>query len=232
MIKAIAIDDEQAGLDVIQAWSSHCNDLDIQRYFTSAEKALNYIQEFPVDLLFLDIQMPKITGIQFAEKVPPHICIVFTTAFSDYAVKGFELNAVDYLLKPFSLDRFKSAIDRVKQRMAMQTKTVDESSDSIFIRTDYALLRVRFQNILVIEAYDDYIKIHQSNERPLVARMTMKAIYAKLPGQFTRTHRSWIVNKNFITKQTARTVWIGELEIPVSPERGDVNRGQQLKDEG
>lgn len=217
MIKAIAIDDENAGLEIIRSWAAQCDQISLEKCFTSAPKALDYIQEFPVDIIFLDIQMPQLSGIELAGKIPAHVKIIFTTAFSEYAVKGFELNAIDYLLKPISLDRFLAAVDRAKNRIISERNVDLDGQNCIYIRTDFALVKIKFQEIMLVEAFDDYIKIHKLSERPTVARMTMKAILEKLPSNFVRVHRGWIINKDHLTKHNARTAWVGQHEIPISP---------------
>lgn len=216
MIKAIALDDEPPALVIVRNFCSRIEDLELEKAFTKTEEALKYLSKFPVDLLFLDINMPSISGLEFSKKILPHTMVIFITAHSQYAVEGFNLNAVDYLLKPFTFDRFVQAINKAKAYHTARHKSETPATDHILLRGDYALIKVQFDAILYVEGLGDYIKIHQKNQKPLVIRITMKALNEKLPAvQFIRVHRSFIVSLRHIESVRNKMILIGEHEIPV-----------------
>ncbi|HRD40257.1 MAG TPA: LytTR family DNA-binding domain-containing protein [Bacteroidia bacterium] len=212
MIKAIAIDDEPLALKVIESFCNESNEVELQKTFTKPHEAIEYLKENNIDLLFLDINMPSVSGIDVAKMVKDKM-IVFTTAYSEFAVEGFDLNAVDYLLKPFTKDRFKQAIQKVKQ---LKSSIVSEDQSCFYIKADYALHRVDFRDVLYIEGLDDYIKIHLPNRKPIVARSTMKGILELLPSdKFVRIHRSFIVPLARIKAVKGKLVVLPETEFPI-----------------
>jgi len=216
MIKAIALDDEPPALDVISSFCSLTNYIDLVKTFTRAEEAMKYLLNFPVDLLFLDINMPSISGLDFKKKLKFQTMVIFTTAYSEFALEGFNLNAVDYLLKPFTSERFLQAAEKAKAYYQFLHQNVMAKPDYINIRIDYALVKVFLADILFIEGLDDYLKIHLSKTKPLVSRMTMKAILEKLPqSDFVRVHRSYIVPVTKIQTVRNKLIFIGEEEIPI-----------------
>jgi len=215
MIKAIALDDEPLALEILQNLCSDIEYVDLQKTFTKSEEAFKYLRKYPVDLLFLDIDMPSISGLDFYKKLPHKTMVIFTTAYSEYAVEGFTLNATDYLLKPISLSRFQQAVKKAFQ----QWKTQNQNSEQqyLFIRADYSLMKILFSDILYIEGLDDYLKIHIQNQKTVVTRMTLKVILQKLPvNEFIRVHRSFIVSISKIDKIRNKIIYINDNEIPVS----------------
>ncbi|CAD0000634.1 MULTISPECIES: LytR/AlgR family response regulator transcription factor [Flavobacterium] len=215
MIKTIALDDEPLALEILQNLCSDIAYIDLQKTFTKSEEAFKYLRKYPVDLLFLDIDMPSISGLDFYKKMQHRTMVIFTTAYSEYAVDGFTLNATDYLLKPISFSRFQQAVEKAFQ----QWKTQNQNSEQqyLFIRADYSLIKILFTDILFIEGLDDYIKIHIQNQKTVVARMTLKTLIEKLPSpEFIRVHRSFIVPVSKIEKVRNKTIYIKEAEIPVS----------------
>lgn len=214
-IKAIALDDEPPALAVLENFCRKTTFIDLQKTFTKSEEALKYLRKYPVDLLFLDINMPSITGIDFHAKLPHKIMVVFTTAYSEYAVEGFNLKASDYLLKPFSPERFQQSMERIREQY--ETQNQKSGAQYLFIRADYSLQKIPISDILFIEGLDDYLKIHIQGQKTVVARMTMKAILEKLPASgFFRVHRSFIVPLAKIGKIRNKIIRIGEEEIPIS----------------
>lgn len=214
MIRAIALDDEPLALDVIQAFCAIQGLVWLERTFTRPAEAEAFLKKNPVDLIFLDIQMPALNGIEFYRNLGSDSVVIFTTAFSEYAVEGFNLNAADYLLKPFSYERFIQAV--AKARAAIDNKNPD-AGKFLFVRADYSLKKIPIADILYIEGLDDYLKIHIENQKTIVARMTMKSMLEKLPpGQFARVHRSYIVQLAKIEKVRNKTVFLKQMEIPVS----------------
>lgn len=215
MIKAIALDDEPPALDVLQNFCDKIDAIDLQKTFTKSDDAFKYLKKYPVDLLFLDINMPSISGIDFYKKLPHKTMVIFTTAYSEYAVEGFNLSATDYLLKPFSFSRFQQAVEKAYSQWKLQNQNPEQQY--LFIRADYSLIKILISDILFIEGLDDYLKIHIQNQKTVVARMTLKAILEKLPSpEFIRVHRSFIVPISKIEKVRNKMIHIQEEEIPVS----------------
>lgn len=216
MINAIAIDDEPPALKVIEGFCGKVDFITLQKTFTKPTEALKHIRKFPVDLLFLDIQMPSISGIQFHQSVEQDLMVIFTTAHSQYAVDGFNLNAVDYLLKPFTFERFEQAVNKAKEQYTRIHQKENISQHYLFIRADYSLLKIAVADILYIEGLDDYLKIHLPNRHPIVARMTMKAMMQKLPAkEFIRVHRSFIIPMSKIQSIRNKNIFVSGIEIPI-----------------
>lgn len=215
MIKAIALDDEPPALDVLQSFCDKIEYVNLQKAFTKSDEAFKYLKKYPVDLLFLDINMPSISGIDFFKKLPHKTMVIFTTAYSEYAVEGFTLSATDYILKPFSFSRFQQAVEKAFSQWKLQNQ--DPEQRYLFIRADYSLMKILFSDILYIEGLDDYLKIHMQNQKTIVARMTLKTILQKLPiPEFIRVHRSFIVPISKIDKVRNKIIYINQEEIPVS----------------
>ncbi|SHJ15575.1 two component transcriptional regulator, LytTR family [Mesonia phycicola] len=217
MIKAIALDDEPLALNVIETYCNKISSIQLLAKFTSQEEALAFLKKHQVEVLFLDINMPKSTGIDFCNALTQKYKVVFTTAFSQYAVEGFNLNASDYLLKPFSIDRFKVAVQKVEHEINLEQNASSSINDYLVIKADYKLHQINYNDIIYIEALDDYIKIYLEDEKKIVARHTMKRILEKLPSTlFKRTHRSYIVSLNKITTLQKDSILINNITIPLS----------------
>lgn len=217
MIKAIALDDELPALKILQEFSSRVDFVSLEKVFTGPAEAMKYLRKFPVDLLFLDIQMPSVSGLTFYKEIPQNILLIFTTAYSQYAVEGFNLNAVDYLLKPFSFDRFLKAVTRTADYLRYIHQKVPSGKPYLFIRADYRLQKIAAEDILYIEGLDDYLKIHIRNHKTIVARMTMKTLLERLPaGDFLRVHRSYIVPLSNVRSIRRRIITLADgVDIPV-----------------
>lgn len=218
MIRAIAIDDEPLALDVIKAHCSKVDFIELQKTFTSPTEAIRYLKRFPVDLLFLDIRMPSISGIELLKAIPQDVMVIFTTAHAEFAVESYELSAIDYLLKPFDVARFIQAVNRAKEYYETQhLKGGDpEKEKNIFIRADYSLIKVSLPEILYIEGLGDYLKIHLPEKKPVVVRMTMKTMLEKLPPKdFVRVHRSFIVPLSRIEHVRNKTAQVAGVQIPI-----------------
>ncbi len=213
---AIAIDDEPLALELIEAYCSNLNDLQLVQSFTNTAKAKIYLQNYTVDLIFLDIQMPNISGIDFYNNLEEKPLVIFTTAYSNYALKGFELNAIDYLLKPFDFERFHKAVIKAKEYFAFSNKSKNEVR-YIYVRADYALIKIDCNEILFLESIDDYIKIHLLGKKPIMTLGTLKSMEEKLPNElFTRVHRSYIVSINKIESVKGKNIQMNASEIPIS----------------
>jgi len=209
---AIAIDDEPKALEVIEIHASKIPFLDLKATFTDAFEAIPYLQNNKIDLIFLDIKMPDISGIEFVhclQKVP---MVIFTTAYSEYAVQGFELDALDYLLKPFSLARFMKACNKA---LSIKQLKEGEERDFVFIKTGYEEEKVFFDDILYIEAEGNYLTFMLKNGK-LLSRQTMSDILQVLPEKlFVRIHRSYIIAYNKVEKIARQAVFIQGIEIPI-----------------
>ena len=222
MIRCIAIDDEALALDLIEDNVSKIPFLELTGKFTNAFDALNIMNEQTVDLLFLDIQMPDINGIQFLKSLKQKPVVIFTTAFSKYALEGFELDVIDYLLKPYSFERFLKAVNKAHEFLELQERAKDGRKDPsfgshyLFVRADYKLVKIDIKDILYIEGLKDYVKIY-CGEKPLLTQMSMKAIEEKLPAHdFIRVHRSFIVGFDKIDFIHKSFISIKGREIPLS----------------
>ncbi|GEP51543.1 DNA-binding response regulator [Flavobacterium noncentrifugens] len=217
MIRAIALDDEPLALKVIESFCARVGYIQLEKTFTKTFEAHKYLRKQPVDLIFLDIQMPMQNGMEFYVEIEQNVMVIFTTAYSEYAVEGFNVNATDYLLKPFSFDRFSQAAEKVKGIYENKNQVSNSEQLYLFIRADYSLNKILISDILFIEGLDDYLKIHIANQKTIVARMTMKAILGKLPAsEFVRVHRSFIVPVSKIEKVRNKVIYIGAEEIPLS----------------
>ena len=211
-LSAIAIDDEPDALDIIRILAAKVPFLNLQETFTNAFAGIEYLQNNAVDLLFLDIKMPDITGIELLNSLPSAPMVIFTTAYSQYAVEGFELNAIDYLLKPFSLARFIKACNKALENKRMRSK---DPSPYIFIKTGYEEEKVMLNDIQYIEADGNYLT-YVLNDRKLLSRQNMMDALNVLPAvQFTRVHRSYIIALAAIQKISRFEIVVGEKTIPV-----------------
>lgn len=216
MITAIALDDELPALKVIENFCGKTDCIRLEKTFIRPGEALIYMQQFPVDLLFLDINMPSQTGIEFYQSVKSDTMVIFTTAYSEYAVEGFNLNAIDYLLKPFTFERFLQAVNKASEYFKYKQEKDAPASGDIFLRVDYSLLKIAVADIRFIEGMDDYLKIHLQDRPPVMVRMTMKTILSQLPArQFIRVHRSYIVAINRIGNIRNKIIYLEDKEIPI-----------------
>jgi DNA-binding LytR/AlgR family response regulator len=222
ILNTIAIDDEMPALNVIETFCKKLPFINLVKSFHKAGEAIRYLQQHPVDLLFIDIQMPSHNGIKLFQSVEQDSMAIFTTAYSEYAVEGFQVNAVDYLLKPFSFERFKLAAERALQLYQLRKQASVAGAQYLFVRADYNLIKIAFHEILFIEGLDDYLKIHRDGQPPVIARMTMKAILEKLPvSDFIRVHRSYIIPLKRIEQIRNRMIVIGNEEIPLGNSYAD-----------
>ncbi|MBB5635993.1 DNA-binding LytR/AlgR family response regulator [Pedobacter cryoconitis] len=217
---AIAIDDEPIALDVVKSHASKVSFITLQAVFTNAFDAIAFLQQNEVDLIFLDIKMPDINGIDFLNSLSNPPLVIFTTAYAEHAVKGFELNALDYLLKPFSLARFLKACNKAEELHSLRKKANNspQSSAYLFIKDGYEQIKVEINNILFIEAAGNYTQINLLDNSSLSTRMPISEMHALLPAKkFIRTHRAFIVAKNAVTRFDRNQVWIGDKIIPIGP---------------
>jgi two-component system, LytTR family, response regulator len=212
-MKAIAIDDEPIALSIIRSHASKVPYLELRAEFTDAFQALDYLQKEPVDLIFLDIKMPDISGIEFFNSLQKKPLVIFTTAYSEHAVTSFELDAVDYLLKPFSLARFIKGCNKAHELYTFRNAA--ETADYLFVKTGYEQVKVMFEEILYLEATGNYVSFVLPDKN-ILSRITINEVLNQLPvDQFVRVHRSYIVAINKITKVERNQVTINKAVIPV-----------------
>jgi len=222
-ISCVAIDDEPIAIEVLEEYISRTPNLELLKTFTDGFKATEFIKENKVQLLFLDIQMPQITGIQLMKSLPEPPLVIFTTAYSNYAIEGFNLNAIDFLLKPFEYDRFLKATNKASEYISYRDRQTEAvaSSGFIFVKSDYQIVKIDLTDISMIEGMDDYVKIFTS-KKMILSNMTMKDILSKLPSPaFTRVHRSFIVSLSHIESVRNKRIKIGEKFIPVGDSFAD-----------
>jgi len=216
---AIAIDDEPIALDIVKSHASKVPFVELTATFTNAFEAITYIRENKVDLIFLDIKMPDISGIDFLRSLSNPPLVIFTTAYAEHAVKGFELNALDYLLKPFSLPRFLKACNKAEELHSLRQQSgTAQPPQYVFIKDGYEQIKVALDEILYIEAAGNYTQIHLRNNTSLSTRMPITEMFALLPAQkFIRSHRAFIIAKSAVTKYDRTQIWIGNKIIPIGP---------------
>lgn len=226
MIKAIAIDDEKNALGIIQEFSSRIPDLQLIESFTDPTKALNYLTKIQQpDLIFLDIQMTKMNGLVLAQYADARKTrIILTTAYPDYALQGFELDVADYLLKPFSFQRFERAIQKARVLFKIQDPDSDKVTsnklspapdDFIFIRTDYKTQKINLADIRYIEGSGNYVTLHTIKAKIMVLQNMKKFEEQLMPYQFIRVHKSYIISLHHIDHIEKNFVRIGDVEIPI-----------------
>ena len=219
MLNCIAIDDEPLALELLEDNISTVPFLKLVAACNNPIEAMKVLQDNPIDLIFLDIQMPGLTGLQFIKTIPVKPMFILITAYEKYALEGYELDVVDYLVKPVSLERFIKACNKAWElhQLKIKNQSGAETPSYFFINADYSLVKVVFSDIMWVEGLKDYLKIHlRSTSKPLVARMTMKAIEEQLPSaMFVRVQKSFIVSKNYITSVRKNSVFINDIEIPV-----------------
>lgn len=213
-MRAIAIDDEPMALEVVRAHAAKVPFLELVACFTDAFKAMEYLQNESVDLLFLDIKMPDISGLEFVTSLQKKPMVVFTTAYSEHAVTSFELDAIDYLLKPFSLPRFIKACNKAHELLQLRG-TSSPAKDYVFLKTGYEQVKVCYGEILYLEAAGNYVTFVLEDKK-LLTRMTISEATDMLPAdQFIRVHRSYIVAKNRISKIERHQLTVKGNEVPV-----------------
>ncbi len=229
-IRCLAIDDEPLALDIIESYISKLPYLHLVKSCAGATEAMQVLQQQQVDLMFLDIEMPELTGIQFLNILKHQPLIIFTTAYPDYALEGFNHDAVDYLLKPIPFDRFVKAVTKAQERLQHVQKGAEvpaavATQEFMFVKADYKTIRVDFNDILWIEGLKDYIII-QTREQKIITLLSMNRMMEKLPDlRFLRVHRSFIVSLQKIDSIEKSRIRIGTKEVPI----GEVYKDHFLK---
>ena len=222
----IIVDDEPLAREAIQLLVRKIKDLQLLDSFSNANAASAYLDEHEVDLIFLDIQMPGITGIEFAKTISQKTLVIFTTAYSEFALDSYEVEAIDYLIKPVRFDRFQKAVEKAQAYFKLleadhSNNNIEKiAADYFFVKADRKTFKIFFKDILYIEGLKDYVVLH-TEERKIITAMNVKTIHAQLPNKlFVRTSKSYIVNVQHISSFDNNTVFIQQSEIPI----GDIYR--------
>jgi two-component system, LytTR family, response regulator len=220
MLRCLAIDDEPLALELLEDNISQVPFLQLAGKCSNAMEAMQFLKEHSVDLIFLDIQMPGLTGLQFIQSLTQKPMIILVTAYEKFALDGFNLDVVDYLVKPVPLDRFIKACNKAWELYQLKNKTsivTEASPEYFFVNVEYSLHKVEFADILWIEGLKDYVKINlKSSSKPIVTRMSMKALEDQLPpSKFIRIHKSYILAVAAISSIRKNSVFVGNTEFPV-----------------
>jgi len=221
-LRCIAVDDEPLALDLIEGYIVKTPFLELVERCSSSFQAMIVMAQGPVDLIFLDIQMPGLSGIEFSKAMQNRTRIIFTTAYDQYALEGFKVDALDYLLKPFSYTEFLKAANKAQTWFSMVEKGLEANEavipNAIMVKSEYRLLKIELSTIKYIEGLKDYLKIHvEGSDKPIVSQMSLKAMEEKLPSeQFYRVHRSFIVNLDKVGVIERSRIVFGKIYIPIS----------------
>jgi DNA-binding LytR/AlgR family response regulator len=230
MIRVLAIDDEPLALQQLTTYIGKVPFLELAGQCQSATEAREILNNEIVDAIFCDINMPDLNGMDFVKSLATPPLVVFTTAYSEYAVEGFKINAVDYLLKPFGLDDFRRAANRLKERIEAVPQTSaptpttshpspipSDDDDSIFVKTDYKVIKIAISDIRYVEAMSEYLKIHlDSQPKPIITLLSMKKMEERLPDYFMRIHRSYIINLKQIQEVNKnRVIMDADTYLPI-----------------
>ena len=223
-MRCIIIDDEPLAVDVLETYLNKIGGIEIVAKCNNPLEAITIFNKHQVDLVFLDIEMPNLTGLDLVKTVQNIPQFIFTTAYPQHAIEGFELNATDYLVKPIPFQRFLKAVSRAKEKYELEksittqsnTSSEENNNDFIFIKSEYENIKVNLQDIEYIEGLKDYIKIHlKEQSKTLLTLSSFKSILEKLPSNFIRTHRSYIVNIDCIRALQKTNVVINGIRIPI-----------------
>jgi two-component system response regulator LytT len=226
MISVIAIDDEPLALQLVTGYVGKTPGLKLVGQFDNPLDAAEFLTDNRVDLIFIDIQMPDLSGIEFTRFIEKGPKVIFTTAFEKYALEGYKLEIVDYLLKPFSYEEFLTAVHKVQNLLRLEQKMparVDVNNEFLFLKSDHKIKRINFNDILYIEGLKDYVKVYiQNSLKPVLSLTSLKLLESKLPeNKFMRVHRSFIVNLEKIDTIERSRIVFGKEYIPVSDQYKD-----------
>lgn len=221
-IKCVAIDDEPLALQLISEYAKRFPVLKVIQTFDDAIAGAEFLRHNEIDVLFIDINMPDISGIDLVKSLQQKPLVIFTTAYRKFAMEGFDLNALDYLLKPIAFDRFEKAVTKAVEYVEFREAQKRAPDQAIFVRSEYQLVKINLPEIEYIESFEDYVKIHRTGEKPVMTLMTLKNILEKLPpDQFQRVHRSFVVSLDKIRSVVNRRIRLTAAEIPVSDSYAD-----------
>lgn len=223
MLTCVIIDDEPLPVGLLTAYAERIPELKVLSTFNDPLQAKEFLKGNQVDLLFLDIEMPHLSGIDLLKSLPEKPMTIFTTAYAEFAVDGFELNAIDFLLKPFDFERFKKSVEKALEYKAFSQRPKTKPADSfIFVKSEYKAVKINLSDILYIEGMDSYVKIYAGG-KPVLSLMSMKACLDLLPQEeFIRVHRSFIIPISKVQSIRNKQIKIGDKEIPVGGTYEDV----------
>ena len=224
MLKCIAIDDEPLALELIKNYVERIPTLQMLNTFDDALSGAEFLKKGTVDLLFVDINMPDITGVELVRSLETKPMVIFTTAYKNYAFEGFELEAMDYLLKPIDFARFSKAVEKaLDYHKYKNSALIEEKAASIYVYSEYKMVRIDLKDIDYIESMEDYIKIHRHNLPTILTLMPLKKMLEKLPeDQFKRIHRSYIVAINKVKAIQNRKAYLADIQLPISDSYADL----------
>lgn len=225
-LRTIAIDDEPLALRLVADYIGKTPFLELIGSFDNPLDAVEFLSTQPVDLVFVDVQMPDLTGIEFVRSLENAPKIIFTTAYEKYALEGFKLNAIDYLLKPFSYEEFLKAAQKARKQAELEAnspQSIEANNQFLFLKSEYKIRRINFNDVLYIEGLKDYIKVYTVGEdKPILSLHSIKSLEQKLPeDRFMRVHRSFIVNLERIETIERSRIIFGKTYIPVSDQYKD-----------
>ena len=217
MIRCLAIDDEPLALQQIAAYINKVPFLELAAQCHSALEARQFLSDERVDAIFCDINMPDLNGMDFVKSLTAPPLVVFTTAYSEYAIEGFKVNAVDYLLKPFGMQEFMRAANRLQERLSIPASAPAETDDTLFLKTDYRIVKVNIPDIRYVEAMSEYLKVWIEGEaKPIITLLSMKKMEERLPDNFMRVHRSYIINLDKIQEVNKnRVIMDADTYLPI-----------------
>jgi DNA-binding LytR/AlgR family response regulator len=217
MIRCLAIDDEPLALQQIAAYINKVPFLELAAQCHSALEARQFLSDDRVDAIFCDINMPDLNGMDFVKSLTAPPLVVFTTAYSEYAIEGFKVNAVDYLLKPFGMQEFMRAANRLQERLSIPASAPAETDDTLFLKTDYRIVKVNIPDIRYVEAMSEYLKVWIEGEaKPIITLLSMKKMEERLPDNFMRIHRSYIINLDKIQEVNKnRVIMDADTYLPI-----------------
>jgi DNA-binding LytR/AlgR family response regulator len=217
MIRCLAIDDEPLALQQIAAYINKVPFLELAAQCHSALEARQFLSDDRVDAIFCDINMPDLNGMDFVKSLTVPPLVVFTTAYSEYAIEGFKVNAVDYLLKPFGMQEFMRAANRLQERLSIPASAPAETDDTLFLKTDYRIVKVNIPDIRYVEAMSEYLKVWIEGEaKPIITLLSMKKMEERLPNNFMRVHRSYIINLDKIQEVNKnRVIMDADTYLPI-----------------
>jgi DNA-binding LytR/AlgR family response regulator len=223
ILKCVAVDDEPFALKLIEGDISKISFLKLLKTFSSPTEALSFLRKEPVDLIFLDVQMPVLRGTDFIRQLETRPMVIFTTAYDQYAVEGFELEVIDYLVKPILFDRFLKAANKAREEFRLRSSDRKTDFGFFFVHSEYKEIKIFFDSIQYIEGLKDYVKVYlQNQQRPILTRLNLKAIEAKLPHEkFCRVHNSFIVPFSKITSIQKSQIFLGSQSIPIGEKFAD-----------
>ena len=215
-IKSVIIEDEPFALKLMEGFVGMSENLELKGAFSNPVKGFEFLRKEQIDLVFLDINMPDMSGLEISHLVKDDVKIIFTTAYKDYALEGFKVNAIDYLLKPFDFEEFSEAVKKAEIYFQMVISKELLYEEEIIVRADHKQYKVRPSEILFVENVKNYVIFRLLDGTKIMALMSLKSLIETLPNYFSKVHRSFVVNVNFIEESSSNTIRIKSFDIPIS----------------